>query len=75
MLLQGRRVVIAGVSDTQGIGWAIVRAVAEHGASDIIVGAWVPAFRGFRKRLNGRHSEALLRLPNGTCLILFVNLP
>ncbi len=48
--LSGKRAFVAGVADDQGYGWAIVRALAEAGAS-ICVGTWPPALRIFRMSL------------------------
>jgi enoyl-[acyl-carrier protein] reductase I len=48
--LTGKRAFIAGVADDRGYGWAIVRALAQAGAS-ICIGTWPPALRIFTKSL------------------------
>lgn len=48
--LTGKRAFVAGVADDQGYGWAIVRALAEAGAS-VCVGTWPPALRIFTMSL------------------------
>ncbi len=48
--LSGKRAFVAGVADDRGYGWAIVRALAQAGAS-ICVGTWPPVLRIFTKSL------------------------
>ncbi|MEJ2203347.1 MAG: enoyl-[acyl-carrier-protein] reductase [Gemmatimonadota bacterium] len=48
--LTGKRAFVAGVADDQGYGWAIVRALAQAGAS-ICVGTWPPTMKIFTKSL------------------------
>ncbi len=48
--LTGKRAFVAGVADDRGYGWAIVRALAEAGAS-VCVGTWPPTLRIFTKSL------------------------
>ena len=48
--LSGKRAFVAGVADDRGYGWAIVRALAQAGAS-ICVGTWPPTLRIFTKSL------------------------
>jgi len=48
--LTGKRAFVAGVADDQGYGWAIVRALAQAGAS-ICVGTWPPTMRIFTRSL------------------------
>ncbi len=48
--LTGRRAFVAGVADDKGYGWAIVRALAQAGAS-VCVGTWPPTLRIFTKSL------------------------
>jgi len=48
--LTGKRAFVAGVADDKGYGWAIVRALAEAGAS-VCVGTWPPTLRIFTKSL------------------------
>ena len=48
--LTGKRAFVAGVADDRGYGWAIVRALAQAGAS-ICIGTWPPTMRIFTKSL------------------------
>jgi len=48
--LTGKRAFVAGVADDKGYGWAIVRALAQAGAS-VCVGTWPPVLKIFRKSL------------------------
>ncbi len=48
--LTGRRAFVAGVADDKGYGWAIVRALAQAGAS-VCVGTWPPTLRIFTRSL------------------------
>lgn len=48
--LTGKRALVAGVADDRGYGWAILRALAQAGAS-ICVGTWPPTMRIFTKSL------------------------
>ena len=48
--LTGKRALVAGVADDRGYGWAIVRALAEAGAS-VCVGTLPPTLRIFTKSL------------------------
>jgi enoyl-[acyl-carrier protein] reductase I len=58
--LTGKRAFVAGVADDQGYGWAIVRALAQAGAS-ICVGTWPPTMRIFTKSLaRGKLDRSLL---------------
>jgi enoyl-[acyl-carrier protein] reductase I len=49
--LTGKRAFVAGVADDKGYGWAIVRALAQAGAT-ICVGTWPPTMRIFTKSLD-----------------------
>jgi enoyl-[acyl-carrier protein] reductase I len=60
--LTGKRAFVAGVADDQGYGWAIVRALAQAGAS-ICVGTWPPTMRIFTKSLE--RGKLDLSLPGG----------
>lgn len=60
--LSGKRAFIAGVADDRGYGWAIVRALAQAGAS-ICVGTWPPTLRIFKKSLE--RGKLDLSLPGG----------
>ncbi len=48
--LSGKRAFVAGISDDQGYGWAIARALAQAGAS-ICLGTWPPTLRILTKSL------------------------
>ncbi len=48
--LTGKRAFVAGVADDHGYGWAIVRALAQAGAS-VCVGTWPPTLKIFTKSL------------------------
>jgi enoyl-[acyl-carrier protein] reductase I len=57
--LTGKRAFVAGVADDRGYGWAIVRALAQAGAS-ICVGTWPPTMGIFTKSLErGKLDRAL----------------
>ena len=60
--LSGKRAFVAGVADDKGYGWAIVRSLAQAGAS-ICVGTWPPTLRIFTKSLE--RGKLDLSLPGG----------
>lgn len=60
--LTGKRAFVAGVADDRGYGWAIVRALAEAGAS-VCVGTWPPAMRIFTMSLE--RGKLDMSLPSG----------
>lgn len=60
--LTGKRAFVAGVADDQGYGWAILRALAQAGAS-ICVGTWPPALKIFTKSLE--RGKLDMTLPGG----------
>ena len=60
--LAGKRAFVAGVADDKGYGWAIVRALAQAGAS-ICVGTWPPTLRNFTKGLE--RGKLDMSLPGG----------
>lgn len=60
--LTGKRAFVAGVADDRGYGWAIVRALAEAGAS-VCVGTWPPTMRIFTKSLE--RGKLDMSLPSG----------
>ncbi|MEO8199960.1 MAG: enoyl-[acyl-carrier-protein] reductase [Gemmatimonadota bacterium] len=62
--LRGKRVLIAGVSDDGGFGFAIGKAMAEAGAS-ICVGSWPPALGIFHKLLERGKMNESLQLSDG----------
>lgn len=60
--LSGKRALVAGVADDRGYGWAIVKALAQAGAS-VCVGTWPPTMRIFTKSLE--RGKLDLSLPDG----------
>ena len=48
--LSGKRALVAGIADDKGYGWAIVRSLAQAGAS-VCVGTWPPTMKIFTKSL------------------------
>ncbi|MDH3271038.1 MAG: enoyl-[acyl-carrier-protein] reductase [Gemmatimonadota bacterium] len=60
--LTGKRALVAGVADDKGYGWAILRALAEAGAS-VCVGTWPPTMRIFTKTLE--RGKLDMSLPSG----------
>lgn len=60
--LTGKRAFVAGVGEDSGYGWAIVRALAQAGAS-VCVGTWPPMLRIFQKSLDRGRVD--LSLPGG----------
>jgi enoyl-[acyl-carrier protein] reductase I len=60
--LTGKRAFVAGVADDRGYGWAIVRALAQAGAS-VCVGTWPPTLKIFTKSLE--RGKLDLALPGG----------
>lgn len=60
--LTGKRAFVAGVADDRGYGWAIVRALAQAGAS-VCVGTWPPTLRIFTKSLE--RGKLDMSLPGG----------
>jgi len=60
--LTGKRAFVAGVADDRGYGWAIVRALAQAGAT-VCVGTWPPTMRIFTKSLE--RGKLDMSLPGG----------
>ncbi len=60
--LTGKRAFVAGVGDNKGYGWAIVRALAQAGAS-VRVGTWPPMLNIFIKSMERGKFD--LSLPGG----------
>lgn len=65
--LSGKRAFVAGVADDRGYGWAIVRALAQAGAS-VCVGTWPPTLRIFTKSLE--RGKLDMSLPGGGQIVL-----
>lgn len=64
--LSGKRVLVAGVADDGGFGFAIAKAMAEAGAS-ICVGTWPPAYNIFMSLLERKMDESR-KLSDGSTL-------
>src|SRR4051812_35744240 len=62
--LTGKRVLVAGVSDDGGFGFAIAKSLAEAGAP-ICLGSWPPALGIFTKLLDRGKMEESIRLSDG----------
>ena len=62
--LTGKRALVAGVSDDDGFGFAIAKALAEAGAA-ICLGSWPPALGIFTKLLERGKMDASMRLGDG----------
>jgi enoyl-[acyl-carrier protein] reductase I len=60
--LTGKRAFVAGVADDRGFGWAIVRALAQAGAT-VCVGTWPPTLKIFTKSLE--RGKLDMSLPGG----------
>lgn len=65
--LKGKRVLVAGVADDGGFGFAIAKAMAEAGAS-VCVGTWPPAYGIFTKMLERGKFDKSRKLVDGTLL-------
>jgi len=62
--LTGKRALVAGVSDDGGFGFAIVKSLAEAGAT-ICLGSWPPALGIFTKLLERGKLDQSMRLGDG----------
>ena len=62
--LHGKRAFVAGVSDDNGFGFAIARALIEAGAT-VCLGSWPPALGIFKTLLDRGRFDASLTLPDG----------
>ncbi len=65
--LTGKRVLVAGVADDNGFGFAIAKAMAEAGAK-VCVATWPPALNIFRNLLDRGKMDDSRRLSNGELL-------
>lgn len=65
--LRGKRALVAGVSDDNGFGFAIAKALAEAGAS-VCVATWPPALNIFRTLLERGKLDDSRRLLDGSLL-------
>jgi enoyl-[acyl-carrier protein] reductase I len=62
--LRGKKAFIVGISDDQGYGWAIAKALAEAGA-EILIGTWVPLVKIFTQSWSMGKFDASRTLSNG----------
>lgn len=62
--LTGKRALVVGISDDQGFGWAIAKALAEAGAT-ILVGTWVPTYKILKMALEQGRYAATQTLSDG----------
>jgi enoyl-[acyl-carrier protein] reductase I len=65
--LTGRRALVAGVADDGGFGFAIVKALAEAGAT-VCVGTWPPALNIFLNLLERGKMDESRRMSDGSLL-------
>src|SRR3989475_4544596 len=65
--LRGKRVLVAGVADDGGFGFAIAKQCAEAGAS-VCLGTWPPALGIFKTVLERGKLDESLRLSDGNKL-------
>lgn len=65
--LTGKRVLVAGVADDNGFGWAIAKAFAEAGAS-VCVATWPPALNIFLNLLERGKLDESRQMPDGSML-------
>ena len=65
--LSGRRALVAGVSDDNGFGFAIAKALAEAGAS-VIAASWPPALNIFRTLIERGKLDESRKLSDGSLL-------
>lgn len=65
--LRGKRALVAGVSDDNGFGFAIAKALAEAGAS-VCVASWPPALNIFRTLLERGKLDESRRFADGSLL-------
>src|SRR5882724_8434574 len=62
--LQGKRALVAGVTDDAGFGFAIAKALAEAGAT-VCLGTWPPALGIFKTLLERGKFDESLAMPDG----------
>lgn len=65
--LKGKKAFIAGISDDQGFGWAIAKALAEAGA-EIVIGTWTPLMKIFCQSLSLGKFDESRKLSDGTLM-------
>jgi len=65
--LSGKVAFVAGVADTSGYGWAIVRELANAGAT-VIVGTWPPVLKVFQMTLKKSSTDEARKLDDGSLL-------
>jgi enoyl-[acyl-carrier protein] reductase I len=62
--LTGKKVLIIGIADDNGFGWAIAKKLHLAGA-EIIAGTWVPLYKIFTNLLNSTKLDKSKKLENG----------
>jgi enoyl-[acyl-carrier protein] reductase I len=62
---KGKVAFVAGVADSSGYGWSIVKHLAAAGAT-VVVGTWPPVLGIFEKSLKSGKLDEDLILPDGT---------
>lgn len=67
--LTGKTAFVAGVADSSGYGWAIVKALSEAGAT-VAVGTWPPVLGIFEKGLSSGKMDEDLILSDGSKMAL-----
>ena len=65
--LRGKRALVAGIADDQGLGFAIARALCEAGAT-VCAGTWPPALGIFKTMLERGKFADSLALPDGRAM-------
>jgi enoyl-[acyl-carrier protein] reductase I len=65
--LTGKRVLVAGVADDGGFGFAIAKALAQAGAR-VFVGTWPPALVIFKTMLERGKMADSMKLPDGSSM-------
>ena len=63
--MKGKVAFVAGVADSSGYGWSIVKHLAAAGAT-VAVGTWPPVLGIFEKSLKSGKLDDDLILPDGT---------
>ena len=65
--LSGRRALVAGIAEDNGVGFAIAKALAEAGAS-VCAATWPPALNIFRNLIERGKLDESRRLSNGSLM-------
>jgi len=67
--LSGKVAFVAGVADSSGYGWAVVKALTEAGAT-VAVGTWPPVLTIFEKSLKSGRFDDDLKMSNGEAMAI-----